>query len=168
MANGHAFTTSPADTAPRPLPQQLGVYFEPLRQTMVEGLYPAILADEPISGWGCEACGHRVDCDPPLVFAEIVETETAAKALQGMGCHYGQGYYFSEPIEADLALQWLRTQEPFQPPPTTSGARKGCPPIPARSATSETMRVRTLDEDASPTIVVQTSTIDFSSDEEPE
>ena len=33
--------------------------------------------------------------------AEIVETEAAAKALQEMGCDYGQGYYFSEPIEAD-------------------------------------------------------------------
>jgi diguanylate cyclase (GGDEF)-like protein len=104
--------------------------------------------------------------------AELIETETAAKALHGMGCNYGQGYYFSEPIEADLALQWLRTQEPFQPPPTTSATMMVRPGIdrhiPARSATSETMRVRTLEEDTSPTIIVQTSTIDFSSDDEPE
>jgi hypothetical protein len=35
--------------------------------------------------------------------------------------------------------------------------------MPARPATSETMKVRTLEEDTSPTIVVQASTIDFSS-----
>jgi predicted signal transduction protein with EAL and GGDEF domain len=46
----------------------------------------------------------------------IVETESAAKAPQEMGCDYGQGYYFSEPIEADLALQQLRTQHPFHTP----------------------------------------------------
>ena len=37
--------------------------------------------------------------------AEIIETEAAARALQEMGCDLGQGYYFSEPIEAELALQ---------------------------------------------------------------
>ena len=47
--------------------------------------------------------------------AEIIETEAAAKALQAMGCDYGQGYYFSEPIEADLALLRLRSQDPFRP-----------------------------------------------------
>src|SRR5258707_13737846 len=51
--------------------------------------------------------------------AEIIETEAAARALQEMGCDYGQGYYFSEPIEAELALQRLRTQHPFQPTQAT-------------------------------------------------
>ena len=53
--------------------------------------------------------------------AEIIETEAAARALQEMGCDYGQGYYFSEPIEAELALQRLRTQHPFQPPAAQTG-----------------------------------------------
>jgi diguanylate cyclase (GGDEF)-like protein len=70
--------------------------------------------------------------------AEIVETEAAAKALQEMGCDYGQGYYFSEPIESALALQRLRTQQPFQTP----------------QATSATAEVRPLQEDPSPTIIV--------------
>src|SRR6202035_694524 len=47
--------------------------------------------------------------------AEIIETEAAAKALQQMGCEFGQGYYCSEPLEAEQALQRLRSQEPFQP-----------------------------------------------------
>jgi EAL domain-containing protein (putative c-di-GMP-specific phosphodiesterase class I) len=70
--------------------------------------------------------------------AEIIETEAAAKALQQMGCDYGQGYYFSEPLEVEPALQRLRTQQPFQPPPE--------PPV--------TMEIPTLQEEGSPTIVI--------------
>jgi diguanylate cyclase (GGDEF)-like protein len=47
--------------------------------------------------------------------AEIVESEAAAAALKAMGCRYGQGYYFSRPIEADAALQKLRAQVSFEP-----------------------------------------------------
>jgi diguanylate cyclase (GGDEF)-like protein len=47
--------------------------------------------------------------------AEIIESEAAAKALQQMGCEYGQGYYFSEPIETERAWQRLSSQEPFEP-----------------------------------------------------
>ena len=70
--------------------------------------------------------------------AEIVETEAAATALQEMGCEFGQGYYFSEPIEAESALQRLRSQAPFQP----------------SDANSETLVVRPLEEDGSPTTMV--------------
>ena len=45
--------------------------------------------------------------------AEIIETEAAANALRQMGCAFGQGYFFSEPVAAELALQFLRGQ-PFQ------------------------------------------------------
>jgi diguanylate cyclase (GGDEF)-like protein len=68
--------------------------------------------------------------------AEIVETEEAAQALQAMGCDYGQGYYFSEPVEAEPALQLLRSGEPFQPRPEISA----------------TLKIRPLEEDGSPTI----------------
>jgi EAL domain-containing protein (putative c-di-GMP-specific phosphodiesterase class I) len=44
--------------------------------------------------------------------AEIVETEAAADALRKMGCEYGQGYFFSEPVQPEVALQHLRG-EPF-------------------------------------------------------
>jgi diguanylate cyclase (GGDEF)-like protein len=95
--------------------------------------------------------------------AEIIETETAAKALREMGCNYGQGYYFSEPIEDELALQWLRTQEPFQPAPGTSAAMPATPPAPAKSAT---VKGRPLEEDSSPTAMLPT--LDFSAETEPE
>jgi EAL domain-containing protein (putative c-di-GMP-specific phosphodiesterase class I) len=68
--------------------------------------------------------------------AEIVETEEAAQALQAMGCDYAQGYYFSEPIEAEPALQLLRSGQPFQPRPESSA----------------TLKIRPLEEDGSPTI----------------
>jgi diguanylate cyclase (GGDEF)-like protein len=39
--------------------------------------------------------------------AEVVETKAAAQALLEMGCEYGQGYFFSEPVEAEEALRQL-------------------------------------------------------------
>jgi hypothetical protein len=47
--------------------------------------------------------------------AEIVEGEAAASSLKAMGCRFGQGYYFSEPIEADAAFRRLRAQDSFKP-----------------------------------------------------
>ena len=68
--------------------------------------------------------------------AEIVETPEAAHALKDMGCEFGQGYYFSEPLEAEEALQRLRTQ----------GFK-----VPAISTTSQP---RVEVEDNSPTLVL--------------
>jgi len=97
--------------------------------------------------------------------AEIIETEEAAQALQTMGCDYGQGYYFSEPIEAEPALQLLRSGQPFQPRPEISAIRPleedGSPTIRMRldqppdqpvQETSPTVKIRPLEEDGSPTI----------------
>jgi diguanylate cyclase (GGDEF)-like protein len=83
--------------------------------------------------------------------AEIIETEAAARALQEMGCDYGQGFYFSEPIEAELALQRLRSQQPFQPVQ---------PSLPA-AASSDTVMVPPLEEDDSPTIMIPAGSISF-------
>ena len=44
--------------------------------------------------------------------AEIVETHAAAQDLQRMGCDFAQGYYYCEPLEAEAALQMLRTYSP--------------------------------------------------------
>jgi diguanylate cyclase (GGDEF)-like protein len=116
--------------------------------------------------------------------AEIIESEAAAKALQEMGCDFGQGYYFSEPIEAERALQRLRSQQPFQPPQASSETVVVRPldedssptsmlPVlksPSKDApsTSATVRVRTLREDESPTIMIPGGSLDFSDgDEEP-
>jgi diguanylate cyclase (GGDEF)-like protein len=46
--------------------------------------------------------------------AEIVECEAAAVSLKAMGCRYGQGYFFSEPVEPGLALERLRSQASFE------------------------------------------------------
>ncbi len=91
--------------------------------------------------------------------AEIIETEAAARALQEMGCDYGQGYYFSEPIEAELALQRLRTQHPFQPPAAQTGTYA---PVAAPATTSdETIAVKPLEVDDSPTIMIPATSLGF-------
>jgi predicted signal transduction protein with EAL and GGDEF domain len=70
--------------------------------------------------------------------AEIVESEAAATALQAMGCEYGQGFYFSEPLEAPAAFHRLYSQQPFE----------------VAAGTAETMEMQALDEDDSPTIMI--------------
>jgi len=76
--------------------------------------------------------------------AEIIETEAAAQALRQMGCDFGQGYYFSKPVVAEIALQLLRDQ-PFS---TLLNAPE--------SSSGETVvaRVITITEDDSPTSVL--------------
>ena len=37
--------------------------------------------------------------------AEIIDSEAAAAALKAMGCRYGQGYYFSPPLESAARLR---------------------------------------------------------------
>src|SRR6185437_9094463 len=62
--------------------------------------------------------------------AELVETEAAAHALQQMGCEYGQGYYFSEPLEAELALQRLQSRRPFEAKRALRPLRGAREPVP--------------------------------------
>jgi diguanylate cyclase (GGDEF)-like protein len=91
--------------------------------------------------------------------AEIIETEAAARALQEMGCDYGQGYYFSEPIEAELALQRLRTQHPFQPAEKTGSFQ-----VP--DVGDQTVMVEPLEVDESPTIMIPATSIGFPPDDD--
>jgi diguanylate cyclase (GGDEF)-like protein len=96
--------------------------------------------------------------------AEIIETEAAARALQEMGCDFGQGYYFSEPIEAELALQRLRTQHPFQPPSPKTGTYA---PVAAPATTAEeTVVVKPLEVDDSPTIMIPATSLGFPPDDD--
>src|SRR5882724_6832825 len=93
--------------------------------------------------------------------AEIIETEAAARALQEMGCDFGQGYYFSEPIEAELALQRLRTQHPFQQTQATGTF------APQKDTTAdETVMVKPLEIDDSPTIMIPATSIGFPPDDD--
>jgi EAL domain-containing protein (putative c-di-GMP-specific phosphodiesterase class I) len=101
--------------------------------------------------------------------AEIIETEAAAKALQEMGCEYGQGYYFSEPIEAELALQRLRTQHPFQAPQATGtfAPQKEKEKEKEKDTTGdETVMVPPLEVDDSPTIMIPATSIGFPPDDD--
>jgi diguanylate cyclase (GGDEF)-like protein/PAS domain S-box-containing protein len=41
---------------------------------------------------------------------EGIETARQAERLQELGCEFGQGYYFSQPIEAKAAQQFMRQQ----------------------------------------------------------
>jgi len=44
------------------------------------------------------------------VVAEGIETPRQLERLIELGCEYGQGYYFSQPMEAKAALIYMRTQ----------------------------------------------------------
>lgn len=113
--------------------------------------------------------------------AEIVESEGAAAAVQEMGCNYGQGFYFGEPIDAEMAVQRLLSQE-LLPPTDATAETMMVRPLPEDTAqtmmmpslsstetgTSETMRVRPLDEDSSPTTMMPADSIKFPREEEEE
>ncbi len=55
------------------------------------------------------------------VIAEGIETARQADHLQELGCKYGQGYYFSQPLEGKAVPQFLRRQVA---PGWTQGAAK--------------------------------------------
>jgi diguanylate cyclase (GGDEF)-like protein len=105
--------------------------------------------------------------------AEIIETEAAATALREMGCHYGQGYYFSEPIEAEPALHRLRSQEPFHPSETPTEDRSPTISVPvitnvvgAPRPKKAGAKARPREVDESPTIILPSSSIDFPDDDD--
>jgi diguanylate cyclase (GGDEF)-like protein len=77
--------------------------------------------------------------------AENVETEAAADALRRIGCKFGQGYFFSEPVQADIALQRLRG-EPFV------GSQHTAAPVAADAPTSAPPKASP--EDDSPTLMI--------------
>jgi diguanylate cyclase (GGDEF)-like protein len=79
--------------------------------------------------------------------AEIVESEAAAAALKAMGCRFGQGYYFSEPIEADAALKRLRAQDSFKPAEKPAELAVMSPP---NQDGSQTLILRRLQDPSSP------------------
>jgi diguanylate cyclase (GGDEF)-like protein/PAS domain S-box-containing protein len=53
------------------------------------------------------ALAHKMNLK---VIAEGIETPRQAEQLLQLGCEYGQGYYFSQPMEAKGAQQFMRQQ----------------------------------------------------------
>ena len=54
------------------------------------------------------------------IVAEGIETNRQLQILQGYGCHSGQGYYFSKPVDAAKASAFvLQTQEAVSPKKTS-------------------------------------------------
>jgi diguanylate cyclase (GGDEF)-like protein len=53
--------------------------------------------------------------------AEVIETQAVAQALQKMGCNYGQGYFFSAPVDAEEVLQRMRGRDWTQETKRDSG-----------------------------------------------
>ena len=88
--------------------------------------------------------------------AEIVESEAAASALKAMGCRFGQGYYFSEPLEADAALQRLRGQDSFKPADKTPDVEVVSP---LNQDGSQTLILRRLQDPSSPQPVTSETVI---------
>jgi diguanylate cyclase (GGDEF)-like protein len=105
--------------------------------------------------------------------AEIVEGEAAASSLKAMGCRFGQGYYFSEPIEAGMAFKRLRAQDSFKPedkpmelavmsPPQQDGSqtlilRRLQDPSSPESVTSETVIVRPLEAGRAHEVIISST-----------
>jgi PAS domain S-box-containing protein len=57
------------------------------------------------------------------VIAEGIETEAQLRELRNIGCRYGQGNLFSQPVEAELVETQLLQQ--FPPPDTPPSGRRG-------------------------------------------
>ncbi len=105
--------------------------------------------------------------------AEIVEGEAAASSLKAMGCRFGQGYYFCEPIQAELAFKRLRAQDSFKPvdkpselavmsSPKQDGSqtlilRRLQDPSSAEPATSETVIVRPLEAGGAHQVIISST-----------
>jgi diguanylate cyclase (GGDEF)-like protein len=67
--------------------------------------------------------------------AEVVETKAAAQTLLQMGCEYGQGFFFSPPVEAEEAFRQLRSSEAFGPAMTLAEGQVPVLPDPDESPT---------------------------------
>jgi diguanylate cyclase (GGDEF)-like protein len=88
--------------------------------------------------------------------AEIVEGEAAASSLKAMGCRFGQGYYFSEPIEAGMAFRRLRAQDSFKPADKPMELAVMSPP---QQDGSQTLILRRLQDPSSPEPVTSETVI---------
>ena len=52
-----------------------------------------------------------------VALAEGIETEVELATLRGLGCEFGQGYWFSRPVGADVAATLIHQRLPLQGKP---------------------------------------------------
>ena len=62
------------------------------------------------------------------VIAEGVETAAQLAQLQALGCEYGQGYYFSRPVPAEAASDFIATWAEIKSHPVASDQFLQCLP----------------------------------------
>lgn len=67
------------------------------------------LLDDPFSQSIVETVMHLASALEADVIAEGIESRAVSQALQTMGCQYGQGYFYSMPLEAE-DFRWLLEQ----------------------------------------------------------
>ncbi len=89
--------------------------------------------------------------------AEVVETEAAARSLAELGCSFGQGYYFSAPLEAAAAFELARGSA--SPTTIVATAPLAAPALRTDRAADQTMILEdtpTLVLPDTPTLVLET------------
>jgi len=85
-----------------------------------------------------------------------VETKAAAHTLLEMGCSFGQGYFFSPPVDAEAAFQQLRNSgrlAPSEPAASPAGEPEDDSPtvmLPADMILDSRIRDEDESEEATP------------------
>jgi diguanylate cyclase (GGDEF)-like protein len=84
----------------------------PIDVLKIDQSFVADLGHSPDAGKLVEAVIHMAAALRVRVIAEGIETRAQAELLAGMGCRYGQGFYFSPPLDAPALEPLLAARPP--------------------------------------------------------